>query len=280
MRRLGLPVILEYQDDSFVNVHGRSGRGLIAKYHRHACREVLKAATGGIGVSPYLLSQLPPHVPKFLLRGVVSREILALSQSGSASRKNWVVFSGTHEGTQGLEELIKAWGALGLADWELHIAGHGPLTPVLESMAEGNRSITFHGLLNREENARLLHTAKIGMNPRPVTQTLGNVFSFKIVEYLAAGCHVIMTPRGSVEPELEAGISYIADNNADTIAACLKKVIDDRCYERTAERAALQIYGPDAVSKSLNQLLKQVTAGRGRESGPAQADAVVPAGVR
>ena len=140
-----------------------------------------------------------------LLRGVVSDEILRLGQGGRGSTQNWVVFSGTHEGTQGLEQLIKGWRSLDLPGWELHISGHGPLTPILHQLAEGDPSIVFHGLLDREENARLLCSARIGMNPQDLTTTPGNVFAFKIVEYLAAGLHVITTPRGAVEPELEAG---------------------------------------------------------------------------
>jgi glycosyltransferase involved in cell wall biosynthesis len=210
------------------------------------------------------MSKFPPEVPTLLLRGIVSHEILKSSQGSKASRKNWVVFSGTHEGTQGLEQLITAWHMLDLPDWELHVAGQGPLTPTLKTMANGKRNIVFHGLLNREENARMLCVAKIGMNPQDLTKTPGNVFPFKIIEYLAAATHVISTPRGALEPELAAGVTYIADNAPSTIAGCLSRLIETRGYQRTAEEAALEVYGPDAVSKSLNRLLEQVTERRSR----------------
>ena len=58
---------------------------------------------------------------------------------------------------------------------------------------------------------------------------------------------------------MEAGISYIADNAPETIAACLKQLIGERGYERTAAQAAVQTYGPAAVTKSLNELFEQVT---------------------
>jgi glycosyltransferase involved in cell wall biosynthesis len=257
IHRLGLPVILEYEDDAFVDVFGQAGSGLMSNYHRNRCRRVLRAVSGAMGVSPYLLSQLPDHTPKLLLRGVVSGEILRASQQAESSRKNWVVFSGTHEGTQGLEQLIKAWGLLKLPDWELHIAGQGPLKPTLEKIAEGNKSIVFRGWLNREENARMLCSAKIGMNPQDITRTPGNVFALKIVEYLAAGAHVITTPRGNLEQELEVGLTYIPDNSPDTIAATLSEVILERRYERTAAKAALQAYGPETIAKALNRLLEE-----------------------
>jgi len=259
IRQLDVPVVLQYEDDAFADVHGQAESGLIAEYHRSACRRLLTSVSGGTAVSPYLMSQLPSNIPKLLLRSVVSGEILRSSQEARTPKRKWVAFSGTHEGTQGLEQLIKAWRMLELQDWELHIAGRGPLTSALEKIAAGDRSIVFHGLLNREENARLLCAAKIGMNPQDVTRIPGNVFAFKIVEYLAAGAHVITTPRGALEPELEAGVTYITDNTPETIAACLKQVICERRYECTAQRAALQTYGPGAVSESLNRLFEQVT---------------------
>ena len=120
-------------------------------------------------MSPYLLSQLPDHVPKLLLRGVVSGEIARLASSPEVERNNRVVFSGTHENTQGLEQLVKAWQALELPDWKLHIAGHGPLTSALRRLAQDDHSVVFHGLLDRNDNARLLSSAKIGMNPQDPT---------------------------------------------------------------------------------------------------------------
>jgi len=269
-RRLGLPVVLEYEDDSFVDVRGERATGLLASYHRSVYAKMLQQASGCMAVSPYLLTQLPSSIPKLLLRGVVSEDIVNSNHQPLVSRKNWVVFCGTLEGTQGLEQMINAWNMLRLADWELHIAGRGPIADALEKLAQGNRSIVFHGFLNRKENARLLCSAKIGMNPQDVTKTQGNVFALKIIEYLAAGLHVITTPRGSLEPELEAGVSYIADNTPDTIAAGLKKAISTRFYEHTAQEAAVATYGPDAVSKALNRLINQLAIERAKECGVAE----------
>lgn len=279
-RELGLPVILQYEDDAFVDVHGRAADGLRVRHHRRACREVLESVAGGMAVSPYLLGQFPAQTPKFLLRGVVSSQLLSASKKMKGAKKNWVVFSGTHESTQGLEQMVKAWRMLDAPDWELHIAGHGPITSVLHKMADGARNIIFHGLLNREENAQMICAAKIGMNPQDLTTTPGNVFAFKIVEYLAAGAHVITTPRGFLEPELEAGISYIQDNSPETIAACLKQVIEERRYQHTAIEATLRTYGPAAISEALNTLLEQVTGRKKSDHRQAEAGVLTSAGVQ
>ena len=261
IRKLGLPVILEYEDDVFADRWGKSDTTFRTRWQETAARKLLASVSGGFGCSPYLMAQMPPATPTLLLRGVVSSHIATSNGQANASRKNWVVFSGTLEGSQGEKQLVEAWEMLKLPDWELHIAGRGPIKDTLEKLAGNNRSIVFHGFLNKEENARLLCTAKIGMNPQDLSQIPGNTFPFKIIEYLAAGTHVITTPRGRLEQELDAGVSYIADNSAESIAASLKQVIAERRYEKTVVDPALKTYGPAAVSKSLNILIEQAKAG-------------------
>ena len=262
MTHLGLPVVVEYEDDVFVDIGGKAELGFRSKLYLKFTRDVLKGAAGGLGASPHLLSRMPPGIPRMLLRGVVDEDILKASERPLAARKNWVVYSGTHTRSKGLEPLITAWKTLNLQGWELHIAGHGELTSVLEQMAENHKSIVFHGLLNRRENAQLLGEAKIGINPHDVSQTPGNVFAFKIIEYIAAGAHCITTPMGELEPEIEGGVTYMPDNLPATIGTVLQQVIEENGYERVAAQAAQDAYGPDAVAKSLDRLLRQVMAAK------------------
>ncbi len=112
-------------------------------------------------------------MPKVLLRGVVSENILEVGRNASSRRNNWVVFSGTHSKAKGLDPLVRAWQTLKPRGWELHIAGYGDKTEGLQRMAAGDPSIVFHGLLNREENARLLGMSKIGINPHDVSRDPG-----------------------------------------------------------------------------------------------------------
>jgi glycosyltransferase involved in cell wall biosynthesis len=215
-----------------------------------------------IGASPHLLSRVPESIPKMLLRGVVDRDVLDAGSRPLATRKPWVVYSGTHYRGKGLKELIAAWNTMNVNDWELHIAGRGELTSRLEQMARDNRTIVFHGLLDRAANARLLGAARIGINPHDVSATPGNVFAFKIIEYLAAGAHCISTPMGALEREIEAGITYMPDNTPQTIASTLQCVISERRYEQLATQATQDAYGPDAVTRNLDRLVTQVTSTR------------------
>jgi len=141
-----------------------------------------------------------------------------------AKKRNCVLFSGTHVESNGVRELIAGWQITAIPGWELHITGFGAMTEELRKMAATDPSIIFHGMVSREEVVRLLCSARICINPHVVSQTPGNVFAFKIIEYLAAGAHVVTTPMGNVEQELEDGITYMNDNSPGTIAATLQRV--------------------------------------------------------
>jgi glycosyltransferase involved in cell wall biosynthesis len=258
--RLGLPVILEYEDGAFGKGTTKKNRNFTSGFYLDGARKVLQSVSGCIAVSPDLLAQTQPGIPSFLLRGVVSGEILAASGQANGCRNDRVVYSGTHYRAYGLEQLITAWKALDLPGWELHIAGQGELTDKLHELARDNANIVFHGLLNRRQNAEFLASARIGINAHYTGHTSGNVFAFKLVEYLAAGLHAISTPMGNLPANMEAGLTYMNDNSPQTIATTLRHVIESRVYERTAALATSEHYGSEAVSRSLDQLLDEVRA--------------------
>jgi glycosyltransferase involved in cell wall biosynthesis len=255
---IGLPVILQYEDDVFVSVSGEETDGWLSRSQRSTYARMLNSVSGCMAVSTRLLSQVPPHVPKLLLRGVVGEDIVKAIDGKRTGKQNWVVFSGTHVESNGVKELINGWKMAAIPDWQLHITGFGKLTEELREIAAKDPSIMFRGMISREELVLLLCSARLCINPHAVSQTPGNVFAFKIIEYLAAGAHVVTTPMGSLEPELEAGITYMNDNSPPTIAATLQRVIDKRDYERTAAQAAAQKYGPTTVLGSLDTLIQQV----------------------
>jgi len=266
IRHLGLPVVLEYEDDAFMNVQGVVVDGFASRHTAHAATRLLGSVSGCMAVSPHLLSQVPTAIPTLMLRGVVGPDVMKESEQPRDTKKNVVLFSGTHVESNGVAQLIEGWRGVERTDWELHITGYGRLTESLRQMAEGVQGIVFHGLVDRHELVQRMCSAKICINPHQLSKTPGNVFAFKIIEYLAAGAHVITTPMGPLEKELEAGITYMLDNSPETIAATILQVIKGRGYERRAKDAAQQMFGPTSVSKSLDALLQQVTTAGTRKN--------------
>jgi glycosyltransferase involved in cell wall biosynthesis len=258
IRRLQLPVVLEYEDDKFVNVQGQAVDGYAVRRSKQQALHLFQALSGCIAVSPHLLAQVPATMPTLLLRGVVGADLIDAANRWQGEKKNVVLFSGTHIESNGVAHLIDGWREARLSGWELHITGYGQLTESLRQQASGIAGVTFHGLVSRQDLVSLLSSSKICINPHQVSRTPGNVFAFKIIEYLAAGAHVITTPMGALENDLEMGISYMTDNSPHTIAATLRRVVDTREYARTAGAAAQRRYGPAAVADSLNALLARV----------------------
>jgi glycosyltransferase involved in cell wall biosynthesis len=260
LRQLGLPVILEYEDDWFVTVGGERNGGVLKRYRDRSCSNFLKIVSGCMAVSPHLLSQVPTTTPKMLIRGVVGDDVLKTREVLNGSRRNWVLFSGTHIRSNGVAELIHAWQRLNITDWRLHITGDGQLRDELKSMAGKVPGITFHGLVSRADLLRLMGLAKICINPHALSCTPGNVFAFKIIEYLAAGAHVITTPMGALEEGVEQGVTYIEDNDPATIANALRHVIKTGKWQRSAAAYVSDSYGTANVTKSLTKLIEKATS--------------------
>jgi len=254
MKGLGIPAILEYEDDAFLSLDG--ARANHSPRQRRFAQDFLKLVPGCMACSPHLLSQLPSHIPKLLLRGVVGRDL----EAARSEKLNRVLFSGSHHTQYGIPALVAAWRQLALPDWELHITGEGPETPHFRKLAEGNPTLRFHGLVSRADLVKLMSSAKICINPHDTSQTPGNVFAFKIVEYLASGAHVVTTPMGKLEKELEEGITYMTDNTAATIAATLQRVVQEKLYQRTASQQVLAVYGPAASAKAIESFIQKSMA--------------------
>jgi hypothetical protein len=252
----GVPVILEYEDDHFTARTVPGSSGLTARYQVRQAQRLLERLGGVIANSPGLMEQIPASVPRMLLSGVIG------GMTGDApARRNWVVFSGTHAKTQGLSQLVAAWKSRPPAGWELHIAGRGDLTAELERMAAGEPSIVMRGVLDRETNVQMLRSGRLSIVPFDVAETRG--FSFKTLECLGAGLHVITTRLSALEGldrRLLPGITFIDDNSPETISRALHDAIARRTFERTVTDAALELYGPAAVAVMLEQFAERVVA--------------------
>src|SRR5205807_364874 len=119
----GLPVILEYEDDRFVDVGGAATNGFGVRRDMRKARRLLPLLSGCIGVSPHLLAQLPSRIPTLLLRGVIGADLIEARNELGAPKRNVVLFSGTHIASNGVGELIQGWRDAQLSGWELHITG-------------------------------------------------------------------------------------------------------------------------------------------------------------
>jgi glycosyltransferase involved in cell wall biosynthesis len=262
LKRMRIPVVLEYEDDAFSSVHGEKRNWLISQFHNRKYRKVLSSVSACVGVSPYLLSQVPHSIPKLLLPGIVSADLSSAAEDITCQKVNRVLFSGTHVASNGIAELIQAWNWLRLPDWELHITGCGALTESLKLQAASVPGIVFHGFVSREALLGLMCSARVCVNPHVVADAPGSVFAFKLIEYLATGAHVISTPMGEFDAETAKGITYMPDNRPEIIARTLSSVIQARKWEQDVGERVRQVYGPKSVAESLDRFLRCVAERR------------------
>jgi len=174
------------------------------------------------------------------------------------------MFTGTLQHSKGVTELCRAWVAGRFESAELHVIGDGALAQPLKA-SQAQSGIVFHGRLSRAGLVQALCSAHIFVNPHvAVKHAPGNVFPFKMIEYLGAGCPVVSTRMGYLEPELEQSVLYTESNDPAEIADAIRQVMSS--YPLWAERAkraqaiVWQRYGSGAVGHKLANLLAAACA--------------------
>ena len=167
-------------------------------------------AAACLGVSPHLLSRMRRRDAEVVLRDVVPDEILRAGDTRRRRRRNG-------SPTRALTFRVKDWsrssrrGTAHRCPVGNSIAGRSMLTPKLEKMAEANRTVVFHRVLDRAANARLLGSPDCCRSARRQRDP-GDVLAFKIIEYLAAGAHCVKSTDGMLKTDLQRGITYLPDD--------------------------------------------------------------------
>ena len=126
-------------------------------------------------------------------------------------------------------------------------------------------------MIDPAANARLLTQGRISVVAYDIEKTRG--FSFKTLECLGAGLHVMttrLTALNALDDDLKRGLTYLESNDPETIAAGLTRVINQRLYEQTCRDAVIARYGPDAVQHLLNAFLLSVCHAHATERGKPQ----------
>jgi glycosyltransferase involved in cell wall biosynthesis len=256
---LGVPVFIEYEDDAMV-----TREGAIDWFNR-LCKIAggffRRYVSGCIAVTPELLAQFP-GAGHMLLRGIVGRDLMDAARSKRFTKEKIVLYSGSLFSNKGADLAVEAWKNGPVDGWQLHVTGTGPLASWVEEISRTCPSLVYHGVVPREKMVELLCAATICVNPHRSSAVPGNVFPFKVVEYLAAGAHVVSTRMGMFERELEQGITYMDVDSVECLVETMHRVIRDRLYSHTAADYVWNEYGFDAVSEKLGKFVARETGKR------------------
>jgi glycosyltransferase involved in cell wall biosynthesis len=141
---------------------------------------------------------------------------------GAGPRENRILAASRLVERKGIQFIIDAMARIG-CDWELCVAGDGPLRPSLEARAAaaGVRA-RFLGMVPRSELGRLYRTSKLFAFP-----SLQENFPMVLLEAMAGGCAVLTSDApGCKEVVGEAGLVSPA-GDVTALAECLAKLTSD-----------------------------------------------------
>ena len=82
---------------------------------------------------------------------------------------------------------------------------------------------------------------------------------------MAAGAHVIATPMGTLEKEIEDGLTYLPSNDPQAIAATIQEVVQERRWERNVATLVWKT-GPVAVAAAIDKLLQRARISSGQHA--------------
>ena len=278
-RRVGLPVILEYEDDALAINPGRESSWLSSAVH-YAQRSTVERLTlarmnrlihGALVVCPELARQLRTK-NVIVVPGLLGDDIVAASQLPPPKfdgRRARVVYAGALTYDKGASLAVESLASV-LHSVDLEIFGGGPLETRLRQMASrvpDRHSVTIRGFVDRSTLLQGLAGAHVLVNPHRLDigrGLQGSLFPFKVIEYAATGVPVVSSLLGTQSDRFKGVFRFFEKDTPEALGTAIDDVLHNHDRFRQASvgmREAIQSqHAIDGVSKKLGGVL--VTAQR------------------
>ncbi len=221
-------------------------------------RQGAHAARQNVCVSRYLEARLSLKRSVAVIGDPVPR--LAFSRpAGGPGENRLIAFAGRLVAEKGLDILLKA--LTQVPDARLEIAGDGPMRPTWEHLAEEigiARRVCFLGALSFAELADLYARAAVVCCP----SAWGEPFGGAMVEAMAMGRPVVVTPNGVLPEHCENGRGFVAASStpgalADALCRALADPITRRIAGKLARDYALKEFSLEVVGARYLKLYQQ-----------------------
>jgi glycosyltransferase involved in cell wall biosynthesis len=214
------PVVVEYEDDAMTRIGAR-----LACWHQARGSRAISAAkrrvAGVVAVSPELGRQLG-HENTVVIPGLVGSELLSINREVSnvpPAGPLRLIYTGGLTRPKGPGLLIEAANCISFPV-ELDIVGGGnELSALQEQALKSKWPVRVHGELPREQMVDLLRRSHIAVNPhRFEAGQLGQIFPFKIVEYVGSGIPVVSSRFGEFPLPTRDSFVIYADDSPQSLA--------------------------------------------------------------
>jgi glycosyltransferase involved in cell wall biosynthesis len=215
---------------------------------------VFGASDGVIVLSEYWREAIAPHVDPTKIHIVPNAVGVEEYDPQFDHEVPHVVFVSNLVERKGVRELVTALeSTLDRVDapFEVSIAGRGPLSPLVDRLADKRPAVNYLGFVSEAEKRALLDSGSIFVLP-----AYAEGLPIAMLEGMAGGNAVISTNVGSI-PEViteDNGI-IIKPGNADALAEALVSLVESpetaAAMGRTNRRAAEERYAWSSVTESL-----------------------------
>ncbi len=149
----------------------------------------------------------------------------SMIQKYTEKRKKIILYSGTLNETNGIQNLIEAYKKLD-TDYELHFYGTGESVETIQQESKFNPRIQYKGALASEQVVTKQQEALILVNPRPVNQFF-TPYSFpsKLIEYLTSGTATISTKLPCIPEEMYSVLETFESDTVESLYDGLNRLV-------------------------------------------------------
>jgi glycosyltransferase involved in cell wall biosynthesis len=162
-----------------------------------------------------------PDVPTTVIRNAVLPEVAGAAAPGGELRT--VGYLGALDRIKGVHLLLEAAPALARLGIRLRLAGDGRLREEVEAAAAAHENVEYAGRVGGEAKQAFLAAADVGIVPSVWEEPGGPTLT--MVEWLAAGRPVLVSPRGGLGEVVDAYPGARAcEPETDAIVAALDRL--------------------------------------------------------
>ncbi|MDY6431179.1 MAG: glycosyltransferase [Bacilli bacterium] len=178
-----------------------------------------------------------------------------IKKSANPHQKPYIYFAGALFERYGLLDLINAFLSV-KPDYDLIIAGHGPLDSYIKELSLKLQNIIFLGQISREKNLQYEQHAFLNINPRLFNPALDEYsVPSKVIEYLSSPGYVASTLSTPVFKIFKGSLNLI--ENCESFfkehlddSKQFKNLVPNKAIEEVKER-----YSFDAVGRKINSII-------------------------
>lgn len=231
-----------------------------------------------LGQTPSLDGLRAGRVVRTLIQPTSARAAEDLNIPSSFGQCPVIVFVGTFYEFGGLLDLVNAVQEelIRSRPFRLLLVGDGPLRPQLEEAISRlglGDVIHITGYQPFELMPDYIRQARVCVNVFPINKQTRDIFSAKIVQYLACGKPVVSTRLPGIERALnsaQTGVIY-CDTTSEVLSTALKVAEDERWSAELSSRGRAyveRVHAVDAVTDAVEQALSAVQAEKGNGHEP------------